>query len=101
MPFFGPGLVQSKEEEEGTTQWEKFNHHPFLYAGKSMGAAVAAWRQAVRAELAATAQYRIGCAQALLALVEAFSRIPHWLIVREAIALGYKLWYIRLSLQAS
>ena len=65
-----------------------------------MGADVAAWKQAARAELAATAQYRIGYAQALLDLVKAFDRIPHWLIVREAIALGYPLWFIRLSLQA-
>ena len=33
-------------------------------------------------------------------MVKAFDRIPHWLIVREAIALGYPLWFIRLSLQA-
>ena len=65
-----------------------------------MGADGAAWKQAARAELAATAQYRIGYAQALLDLVKAFDSIPHWLIAREAIALGYPLWLIRLSLQA-
>ena len=32
--------------------------------------------------------------------MKAFDRIPHWLIVREAIALGYPPWFIRLSLQA-
>ena len=52
------------------------------------------------AELAATAQFRVGYAQALLDLAKAFDRIPHWLILREAIALGYPLWFIRLSLQA-
>lgn len=86
--------------KEVTMQWEKLNHHPFLYAGKGMGADVAAWKQAARAELADTAQHKIGYAQALLDLVKAFDRIPHWLIVREAIALDYPLWFIRLSLQA-
>ena len=81
-------------------QWEKANRHPFLYAGKGTGAGIAAWKQAARAELAATAQFKVGYAQALLDLVKAFDRIPHWLIVREAIALGYPLWFIRLSLQA-
>ena len=78
----------------------KLNHHPFLYVGKGMGADVAAWKQTARAELAATAHYRIGYAQALLDLAQAFDRIPHWLTVWEAIASGYPLRFIRLSLQA-
>lgn len=65
-----------------------------------MGADIAAWKQAARAELATTAQFKVGCAQALLDLVKAFDRIPHWLIVSEAKALGYPLWFISLSLQA-
>ena len=80
-------------------QWEKANHHPFLYAGKGMGADIAAWKQAARAELAATAHFKVGYAQTLLDLSKAFDRIPHWLIVREAIALGYPLWFIRLALK--
>ena len=36
-------------------------------------------------------------AQALLDLVKAFDRIPLWLLVREAIALGYPLRVLRLS----
>ena len=79
---------------------ERENQHPFLYAGKGMGADIAAWKQAARAELATTAQFKVGYAQALLDLVKAFDRIPHWLIVREAIALGYPLWFIRLPFQA-
>ena len=51
-------------------QWERANHHPFLYAGKGMGADIAAWKQAARAELAATAQFRVGYAQALIDLVK-------------------------------
>ena len=65
-----------------------------------MGADIAAWKQAARAGLAATVQFKVGYAQALLDLVKAFDRIPRWLIVREAIALGYPLWFIRLSFQA-
>ena len=81
-------------------QWEKLNHHPFLYAGKGMGADVAAWKQAAMAELAAAAQHKVHYAQVLVDLVKAFDRIPHWLIVREAIALGCPLWFIILSLQS-
>ena len=33
-------------------------------------------------------------------MVKVFDRIPHWLIVKEAVALGYPLWFTRLSLQA-
>ena len=43
------------------------------------------------AEVAATAEKKVKYAQALLDLVKAFDRIPQWLLVREAIALGYPL----------
>ena len=51
-----------------------------------MGADIAAWKQAVRAELAAAAAIRVGYGQALLDLVKAFDRILHWLLVQEAVA---------------
>ena len=37
-----PFLVRiwCRARKEVTTQWEKLSHHPFLYAGKSMGADV-------------------------------------------------------------
>ena len=69
-----------------------------MYAGKGMGAEVAVWKQAARAELAASLPYRVEYAQVLLDLVKAFDRIPHWLLLREAIALGFPLWYLRLAL---
>ena len=37
-------------------------------------------------------------AQVLPDLVKPFDRIPHWLLLREAIALGFPLWYLRLAL---
>ena len=48
-------------------------------------------------EVAATAEPTAHYAQALLDLVKAFDRIPLWLLVREAIALGYPLRVLRLS----
>ena len=66
-------------------------YRPYLYGGKSMGADVAAWQQAAMAELAATMRHKVGYAQVLLDLVKAFDRIPHWLLVREAIELGFPL----------
>ena len=93
MPFLV--RIWARARKEVAMQWEKANQHPFLYAGTGMGAHIGAWKQAARALLAATAQFRVGYAQALLDLVKAFDRIPHWLIVREAIALGYPLWFIR------
>ena len=98
MPFMV--RIWTRASKEVSMLWERTNQHPFLYAGKGMGADIAAWKQAARAELAATAQFKVGYAQALLDLVKAFDRIPHWLIVREAVALGYPMWFIRLSLQA-
>ena len=82
-----------------TEEWERANHHPFMYAGKGMGANVAAWKQAARVELASTATFRRDYAQALLDLVKAFDRIPRWLIVREAVELGFPLWFVKLSLE--
>ena len=49
--------------------------------------------------MAAAATLRVGHGQALPDLVKASDRIPHWLLVREAVNLGYPLWFIRLSLQ--
>ena len=50
------------------------------------------------AELAETLGISIEYAAALLDLVKAFDRVPHWLLVREARALGYPLPILRLSL---
>ena len=68
-----------------------------LYAGACNGADVAAWKQAARAELAATSSHQTGYGQGLLDLIKAFERIPHPVFVREVVALGYPLWMFRRS----
>ena len=65
---------------------------------KGMGANVAAWIQAAAAERAAALRPSVEYAQALLDLVKAFDRVPLWLLVSEAVALGYPLKILRLSL---
>ena len=58
---------------------------------------MAAWKQAARAELADTCK-DASYAQCLLDLVKAFDRVPYHVLVREAAALGYPLWILRLSI---
>lgn len=53
-----------------TQKWEKGNGRPYPYAGEANGANVAAWKQAARAELAATLGTCYG--QALLDQMKAF-----------------------------
>ena len=58
-------------------RWEGANSRPYPYAGKGMGADVAAWRQAAIAELAATMGIEVEYAQVLLDLVKAFDHATH------------------------
>ena len=74
------------------------NPIPWLYAGKGKGANVAAWKQAIAAELAATMKTEVENVLTLLDLVKAFDKVPLWLLVREGIALGYPLRLLRLSI---
>ena len=76
--------------------WERSQARPYLYAGEGKGADIAAWKQAARAEAAGA--YSLEYGQLLLDLVKAFDRIPHRVLVREAKALGYPLWVLKLSL---
>ena len=79
-------------------EWEESQQKPYLYAGKKMGASVAAWKQGFRAELAAESGRTVNYAEALLDLVKAFDMVPHWLLIREGKDLGYPLWLLRLSI---
>ena len=81
-----------------TKKWEEDNKRTWLYAGKGKGANVAAWTQAAAAERVAALRPSVEYAQALLDLVKAFDRVPLWLLVEEAIALGYPLTILRLSI---
>ena len=69
-----------------------------MYAGRGMGADVAAWKQAAAAELGMTMEEYASYADALLDLVKAFDKVPLWLLVREAIAMGYPLEVLRFRL---
>ena len=80
------------------TKWERINSRDWIYAGVGKGADIAAWNQAARAEMAAMGRWKTGYAQALLDLVRAFERVPYWLLVQEAVAMGYPLWLLRLSI---
>ena len=80
------------------TNWEKANSREWIYAGVGKGADIAAWNQAARAELASVGKWKTGYAQALLDLVKAFERVPYWLLVQEAVGMGYPVWLLRLSI---
>ena len=69
-----------------------------MYVVVGKGADIAAWKQAARAELTDLMDWKTGYAQALLDLVKAFDRVPHWLLLREAHALGYPIWMLKLSI---
>ena len=88
--------IWMRARREATRLWEAANERSYIYAGAAKGAHIAAWKQAARAEMAslASAQY----AQVLLDLVKAFERVPHDVLLREAIRLQYPLWLLRLSL---
>ena len=58
-------------------EWEDSMQKPYLYAGKKMGATVAAWKQGFRAELAAESGRAVNYCEALLDLVKAFDMVPH------------------------
>ena len=75
---------------------EAFKLRDYLYVGGGKGADVVAWQQAARAEHAS--YLRVGHAQVFLDLVKACERVPWHILVREATALGYRLWLLRLSI---
>ena len=78
--------------------WEAAHASPRLFGGKGMGAQRAAWTAAFQAEAAALDT--MSHAVALLDLVKAFERIPHWHLVQAALRHGYPIVLLRLSLAA-
>ena len=95
-----PPRIWMRARRSTTRRWEAANSRWWLYAGKGMGADVAAWKQAAAAEMAATMEEYAKYAQALLDLVKAFDRVPIWLLIREAVEMGYPLDLLRLSVAA-
>ena len=75
--------------------WEAAHASPRLFGGKGMGAQRAAWTAAFQAEAAALDT--MSHAVALLDLVKAFERIPHWHLVQAALRYGYPIVLLRLS----
>ena len=72
-------------------EWEASNHTPYLYAGKKICATVVAWKQGFRSELAAESGRTVNYCEALFDLVKAFDMVPHWVLIREGLELGYPL----------
>ena len=87
-----------RARRKAARRWEELNERELLYAGKGKGANVAAWKQAFFADPAATMKHSVEYVQTLLDLIKAFDKVPRWLLVREAVALGYPLKLLRLSI---
>ena len=66
--------------------WELKRDRPYLYAGSGRGSTVAAWKQAVRAEIAKATGARY--AQVLLELVKASERSPYRILLLDVRRLG-------------
>lgn len=92
--------IWMRARRSAASKWEASQGRGYLYAGKGKGTNVAAWRQGAVAELADALGITVQYAQALLGLVKAFNKVPHWLLVRDARALGFPLKLLRLSLAA-
>lgn len=88
----------SRTRRNKAAAWEKANGREYLYGGTGKGAKVAAWRPAARAELAAL--HGNPYAQGLLDLVQAYARVPHWVLLREANKHGYPVWLLQLAVTA-
>ena len=69
-----------------------------MYAGPAKGAEVAAWKQALLAEMAHSVKASYACT--LLDLVKAFDSVPFDWLVSQAIELRYNLWLLRLSIKS-
>ena len=78
--------------------WEAATAMPCLFGGAGMGAQRAAWEAAFASELAA--HCRNDHLQILLDLVKAFETVPHDKLVEAAVAKGYSVVVLRLSIQA-
>ena len=79
--------------------WQAAHERPYFYVGPSRGAVAASGKQAAWAEVTRCidgAAYAI----ALLDLVKAFDRIPHWYLLQQAVKYHFNLFLLRLSVAA-
>ena len=79
------------------SNWQGDHERDYFYAGPRKGAAVAAWKQAARAEFAAETP-GLAYANALLDQVKCFEHIPHGWLVMQAKKYSYPLHVLRASL---
>jgi len=93
-----PPRLWMRARRRAARRWEELNEREWMYAGKGKGTNVAAWKQAFFAEYAATMGHSAEYVLTLLDLIKAFDYVPRWLLVREAIELGYPLKLLRLSI---
>ena len=77
-------------------EWEGNHNREFLYGGKQTGAQVAAWKHALRAEVAGAAG--LSFAAVMTVLEKAFDRVTHARLVAAARQWGYPLRLLRLSI---
>ena len=109
LPKTSPGLrpiglfplwpkVWAKIRRQEALRWEIANDRPYLYAGPGKGANVVAWKQAARAEHAASMPAPMAYGMTLLDLIKAFDSVPWHVLLREAIRLGFNLWILRLPI---
>ena len=87
-----------RARRKAARRWEELHQREWLHAGKGKGANVAAWKQAFFAELVASMKHSVEYVQTLLGLIKAFDKVPLWLLVREAVALGDPLKLLGLSI---
>ena len=76
--------------------WETTHVMPSVFGGAGIGAQVASWQAAFTAECAALSH--IDHLQALVDRVKAFETVIWWVLARAALAKGYPLTLLRLSL---
>ena len=80
--------------------WQSEHDRPYFYAGPGRGADIASWRQAARAELAASSRL-MSYGNAMLDLVKAFERVPHDWLAHFAHKYNYPVLVLRLCIDAT
>ena len=91
-------ILWTRIRREEVRKWEQRNERPYVFAGKGKSSLNAAWMIAARAEMAAMESFAY--AQALLDLAKAFDYVLHGCLLKGAVAVGYPIKVMRLSVAA-